>query len=137
MKFVSSALSAAGVQAEVLSTSARHALVVRLRERLAVDVTAHQTWDKKTRSDGKLRSDGWEIIPTFVGNTACCMFLDGAGTVWKFSDGSDLLRVLKECPALEFYICDQDASYLLCSNHHDFIIGWGAAKSWVDRLAGL
>jgi len=136
MEFVSSALSAARVQAEVLSASARRALVVRLRERFGLDVTAHQAWDMKTGSYGKRRPDGWERIPTFVGDTACCMFVDGAAIVWKFSDGSDLLRVLKECPALEFYICDQDASYLLCSNHHDFIIGWGAAKLWVDCLAG-
>jgi hypothetical protein len=62
------------------------------------------------------------------------MFLDGADIVWKFSGGPDLLCVLNECPALEFYVCDEDASYLLCSNHHDFIIGWGAAEPWVERL---
>jgi hypothetical protein len=120
---VSSALSATGVQAEVLSAPERKALVVRLRERLGVDVRAHAPWDDKTESSGKLRSDGWELIPTFVGATTCYMFLDGAGIVWKFRNGSDLRCVMKESPALEFYVCDRDASYLVCSNHHDFIMG--------------
>jgi hypothetical protein len=137
MEFVSSGLSAAGVQAEELSARARDALVVSLRERFGIDVAAHQAWDNKIESQGKLRSDGWELIPTFVGDTACHMFLDGAVVVWKFSSGSDLLRVLTECPALEFYICDEVATYLLCSNHHDFLIGWGAAKLWVDHLGSL
>ncbi|GAB9134881.1 hypothetical protein BDS110ZK25_20780 [Bradyrhizobium diazoefficiens] len=51
----------------------------------------------------------------------------------KFSCGADLLRVLEDCPALEFYVCDEKASYLLCSNHHDFVVGWGAALPWVAR----
>ena len=131
---VSSALSATGVQAEILSAPENKALVVRLRERLGVDVRAHAPWDDKAESSGKLRSDGWELIPAFVGATACYVFLDGADIIWKFGNGSDLLHVLKECPALEFYVSDRDASYLLCRNHHDFIIGWGAARPWVDRL---
>jgi hypothetical protein len=133
---ISSALSATGVRAEVLGAAEKKALVVRLSERLGVDVRAHAAWDDKTAPDGQLRSDGWKIIPTYVGATSCLMFLDGANVVWKFRNGSDLLRVLEECTALEFYICDQDASYLLCSNHHDYVVGWGTAKPWVGRLGG-
>ncbi|MGY3120680.1 hypothetical protein ACVWXQ_004617 [Bradyrhizobium sp. S3.14.4] len=50
-----------------------------------------------------------------------------------FVCGADLLRVLEDCPALEIYVCDEEASYLLCSNHHDFVVGWGAALPWVAR----
>jgi hypothetical protein len=131
---VSSALSATGVQAEALSAPEKKALVVRLRERLGIDVEADAAWDDMTESGGRRRSDGWELVPTFVGASSCYMFLDGADMVWKFTNGFDLLRVLKDCPAFEFYVCDRDASYLLCSNHHDFLIGWGAARPWVDRL---
>ncbi len=62
------------------------------------------------------------------------MFLSEAAYIWKFGSGYDLLRVLLECPALEFYVCDEDGSYLLCSNDHDFIIGWGTARPWVETL---
>ena len=126
------ALEATGVQAEVLAAREKQALVVRLLERLGVDVTGRAPWDDDAAPDGRLRPDGWQLIPQYVGSTTCLMFLAGAHTVWKFSSGSDLLRVLKDCPALEFYVCDEDASYLLCSNHHDFVIGWGAATPWVE-----
>ena len=131
---ISSALHATGNPAEVLGAAERTALVVRLRERLGVDATAHKPWDSPAAPQGQLRPDGWELIPAYVGGTTCLMFLDGANTVWQFSSGSDLLRVLEDCPALEFYVCDREASYLLCTNHHDFVIGWGAATSWVDGL---
>jgi len=134
---VSSALKATGIQAEELGAREKQAVVVRLLERLSVDVTGHAPWDHKAAPDGRLRPDGWELITKYVGTTACMMFLEGAHTVWKFSSGSDLLRVLKDCPALEFYVCDEDASYLLCSNHHDFVIGWGAARSWVESLGNV
>lgn len=131
---VSLALTATGVPVAVLGTGEKQAMVLRLLERLGVDVRRHEPWDDNAAPEGRLRPDGWELIPRYVGTTTCLMFLNGANTVWKFMTGSDLLRVLKECPALEFYVCDEDASYLLCSNHHDFVVGWGVAESWVESL---
>lgn len=131
---VSSALKVTGIQAELLGAREKQAVVVRLLERLGVDVTRHAPWDDDAAPDGCLRPDGWELIPKYVGTTACLLFLEGAHTVWKLRSGFDLLRVLKDCPALEFYVCDEEASYLLCSNHHDFVIGWGAATTWVESL---
>jgi hypothetical protein len=68
---VSSALSVTGIEAEVLSALEKRALFNRLRERLDMDVRAHAAWDGKTESDGKQRSDGWKLIPTFVGAAPC------------------------------------------------------------------
>ncbi|MBN8428580.1 MAG: hypothetical protein E6Q42_05285 [Dechloromonas sp.] len=132
---ISSALDATGIAAEVLSVIERQALVLRLRARLGVDVTADAPWDDDAAPDGCFRSNGWELIPDYVGVNRCFLFLEGARTVWRFRTGADLLCVLKECPALEFYVCDEDSTYLLCSNHHDFVVGWGAATCWVDNLS--
>jgi len=133
-KYVSSALEATRVQAEVLDAEARQEIVTRLGARLGVDVTRRAPWDDDAAPNGCLRSDGWELIPKYVGDAICLMFLEGAQTFWKVNNGSDLLRVLKDCPGLEFYVCDEDARYLLCSNHHDFVMGWGSAGPWVDNL---
>ena len=132
---ISSALRTTGVRAEVLNAPEKKALFARLRERFGIDVRAHAAWKVETESDSEQRSDGWELIPTFVGASTCYLLLERADTVWKFSDGSDLLRVLGESPPLEFYVCDRDTSYLLCHNHHDFIIGWGTARPWVAGLS--
>ncbi|VIO66769.1 hypothetical protein [Bradyrhizobium ivorense] len=129
---VSSAIGDAGIQAEVLNEERRRAVVVRLLERLAIDVTSRFPWEHG--GEGKQRSDGWKLIPEFVGSNVCLMFFDGADEILKFQSGQDLLRVLKNCPPLEFYVCDEDASYLLCHNHHDFVVGWGRASQWVERL---
>lgn len=131
---ISFALGAIDICAETFGEIERKALVLRLRERLGVDVTSQAPWDRSEAPQGQLRPDGWELIPRYVGGEACCLFLEGASTIWRFRNGTDLLRLLEECSALEFYVCDEDASYLLCSNHHDFLIGWGHASAWVDGL---
>lgn len=118
---ISLAIGDAGVQAEVLSEGRRRALVVRLLERLDADVTSRFPWERG--GEGKQRPDGWELIPKYVGPNVCLAFLDGADEIWKFQSGQDLLLVLNNCPALEFYVCDEEASYLLCHNHHDIVVG--------------
>ena len=132
MNYVSAAVSNTGVHAEVLNEESRRALLVRLLERLGLDVTSCAPWERG--GEGKHRSDGWELIPEYIGANACLMFLEGADEVWKFKSGRDLLRVLNDCPGVEFYVCDEDASYLLCHNHHDFLVGWGGASEWIGRL---
>lgn len=127
----------AGVQVALVSEAERQVILTRLRERLGVDISNNAPWDDDAAPVGHLRPDGWELIPGFVGDVGCLLILPGAHNLWKFRDGDDLLRVLKECPAFEFYVCDEDASYLVCSNHHDFIIGWGSALPWVAGLGAV
>jgi hypothetical protein len=134
MHHITSALVKTEIVASTLIVLERHALVVRLRERLGVDPTARAPWDHSDAPGGQPSPDGWELIPKYVGTMSCLMFLEGANPIWKFANGADLLRVLNECPALEFYVCNEEASYLLCSNHHDFVVGWGAAQAWVKNL---
>ncbi|WP_338827849.1 hypothetical protein [Bradyrhizobium sp. 27S5] len=139
---ISSAIRETGTPAEMLDGKQRQALIIVLLERLGVNVTTRAPWDKRTAhkdraaSEGRQMLGGWRLISGYVGANTCLLFLEGAREIWKFRNGSDLLRVLSDCPPLEFYVCDQDASYLLCSNHHDFVIGWGVALSWVQRLGG-
>ncbi|MBH5368671.1 hypothetical protein [Bradyrhizobium glycinis] len=131
---ICSAIASTGVQAAVLSEAERRSAVIRVLERLGVDVTGRAPWDRaSSSSEGRHRPDGWELIPKYVGMSRCLMFLEGAGSIWKLACGVDLLRVLEDCPPFEFYVCDEEASYLLCCNHHDFIVGWGAALPWVAR----
>lgn len=133
---VTNGLKTTGIEAEVLSAAHRNAIIGKLQSSLAVDVNKSAAWDDANAPDGRQRIDGWELISRFVGpSTACLMFLDGARTIWKFKDGNDLLEVLNECPPIEFYVCDDDAKYLLCSNHHDVVIGWGEALYWVSSLS--
>jgi len=128
------AIKVTGVLAPCLNEDEVRKLRIRLLERLAVDVCAYAPWDAASAPKGTKRSDGWQLITDFVSTNPCLMFLDGTSSVWSIRNGGDLRKVLAESPALEFYVCDDAGSYLLCSNHHDFVVGWGSAQRWVDDL---
>lgn len=132
--WIFAAIEDAALRAQTLDAPERQVLVARLHERFGVDLTAHAAWDRLSAPTGRQRQDGGELISAYVGKAPCLLFLDGARTVWRFDSGADLLRVLDESPLLECYVCDEAASYLLCWNHHDFVIGWGTASAWVDTL---
>ena len=131
---VTLALAATGVRVDVLGEAERKNLLKKLLDRFGIDLARRAPWDTDAAPDGCLRPDGWQLTAKYVGASTCLLMVAGARDVWRFRDGADLLRILEECPALEFYVCDESASYLLCSNHHDVLIGWGSAKAWVEEL---
>lgn len=114
----------------------RNGVVISLMSRLCVNVEASAPWDAIDAPDGKKRSDGWELIPKYIGDAPCLVFSNGAKAIWRFDSGHNLLNFLKNSPAFEYYTCDINCEYLLCSNHHDYVIGWGKAKEWVDHIPG-
>jgi hypothetical protein len=134
VNFIAAAVADTGVAAEMLNPLSRQGVIVNLLERLNVDVLNRPPWDNVNAPDGQLRHDGWQLVANYVGTTRCLLFTLGAQIIWKFNNGSDLLRVLQECPPFEFYVCDCDFNYLLCFNHHDYVVGWGSASSWVNNL---
>jgi hypothetical protein len=68
------------------------------------------------------------------GEAPCLLFSTCATSIWKFANGAELLLFLEASPPFEFYICDAQATYLLCCNDHDFVIGWGRSVEWVRQL---
>ncbi len=132
------AISETGIHAHSLGTRQVAALSKRLQERLSVNVASKMAWDSEGAPVGIHSPKGWELIPNYVGEAPCVLFQDEAKQMWEMRSGNDLLQLLKQCPPLELYVCNQNADYLLCSNHHDFLIGWGQAERWVmgERVFG-
>ncbi len=80
---------------------------------------------------------GWHRIVEFVGNNECFLLLNpqDAPTVFRCASGSALDELLQETYGFELYVTDQAASYLLCFNHHDMLLGAGRAEAWLSEQA--
>ena len=59
---------------------------------------------------------------------------DGA-EVFHFASGEALDEVLADTFGFELYVTDEEASFLLCFNHHDFLLASGKAVEWLRRRA--
>jgi hypothetical protein len=81
--------------------------------------------------------NAWSRIFEFVENTSVVLFLDGFEThdMWRFQSGADARRMISESPPLEFYLTDDKASFILCCNHHDCIVGTGSCRDWLIKLS--
>jgi hypothetical protein len=134
---ISAALMNLGLESDELAADERQALVVRLQQRLGVTVTDESPWDDHAAPQGILNPDGWNLIASFVGINDCYIFQSKAQRIWKLTDGASLLDILEDSPGFEFYVCDRRADYLLCHNHHDFVIGWGSAERWVRDIEDM
>jgi hypothetical protein len=102
---------------------------------LQVDIQATiAPWDDVDAPSGVKKSDGWELITQYIGNAECFVWSGAASAIWRFPNGNELLKFLRDVPPFEYYVCDKAATFLLCSNDHDFVIGWGRALPWVTEL---
>lgn len=77
--------------AKKLSSDERKQIVARLRDNLDVDIEVGNPWDSVEAPDGVYRTDGWAVIPEYIGESSCLVFSPGAREIWNFSSGGALL----------------------------------------------
>lgn len=133
--YVAAAVAATGASARVLTVEEGQAFAAQLGARLGVDVRRRWPWDDVAAPRGVRRADGWQLIARHVGTGSGYLFFDDDPEVFEFAALDGLEAVLADCPPMEVYVCDTAFSYLLCHNHHDVVVGWGAATAWVRSLA--
>ena len=95
-------------------------------------------WDGGGLSDSASIQDpeGWRLISRFVGSRPCVLFFDASdeAEMLEILSGEALQTLLAESYGFEFYVTDADATYLICFNHHDMLIGCGSARVWLKGL---
>lgn len=94
-------------------------------------------WDQENDDPSIQEENAWELVAEFIGDAPCVILWEPRteSQLIEFLSGQDLVRVLRECHRTEFYITDRDSSYLLCFNHHDFLIGSGRAAPWLLEVS--
>jgi hypothetical protein len=133
---IQSAITQTGVSASILDQVELEGLRRTIEGKFADSQKALPLWERFRDSVGKRRCDGWEKVCEFAANSEVILFFDESEevSVWRFSTGPALRKVLAECPAMEFYVTNTNADYVLCHNHHDFIVGVGSCKQWIEAL---
>jgi hypothetical protein len=92
-------------------------------------------WETLRVRASKRRSNGWQDIGQFVGETKCILMIEEGPKAYECENGKTLTNLLEECPGFEFYVTNCESKYLLCHNHHNYLIGCGSAVDWVQSLS--
>ena len=93
-------------------------------------------WERLNNFESLSDSKGWACIQNYVLNDGCIMLFnqDEENKMFEISNGKDLQIILSETCGFEFYITDNQCSYLICFNHHDILYGCGEAINWINSL---
>lgn len=99
--------------------------------------TSHPIWERILEWQSIADPDGWRLIAEYVDDSVCVLFFDADEemSMFRFGSGEDLQEVLGNCAGFVFYVTDYECSYLLCHNDHDYLIGCGKARSWLEKLS--
>ena len=81
-------------------------------------------------------SNAWSLIKDYVRENKCIMFFNKSDDKNGFLilNGFELQKIIEESFGFEFYITDENLSYLICFNHHDILYGLGKAKDWIKEV---
>jgi hypothetical protein len=134
--WIRSAVAQSGAAAEPIAEDEAGRVRAAVEERYARHDAGAFLWERLGSTTSRQRSDGWRDACEFVGDDGAILFFDvvrRAGA-WRVRSGADLCAILDAAPSMELYLTDDDASYLLAYNDHEFLIGAGAAAYWVGML---
>ncbi|MDX1993321.1 MAG: DUF6756 family protein [bacterium] len=95
-------------------------------------------WEHLNDAVAVRNGEGWRWISEFETQEAILFFFNSHDEeiIFEFQRMSDIVTVLEETQHFEFYLCDRSCTYLLCFNHHDYLIASGVAKDWLGARLG-
>jgi hypothetical protein len=128
-------IEAAGVAAQLLTEETiRHLLSVIQHRYVDAGDEDRNLWER-FRCDTSRRRADWSLICDYASQRPILLCNEGDRFLgFQFDSGADLRAVLNNCPGFEFYVVDEGVSFVLCHNHHDYLVGVGACKSWLSML---
>ena len=93
-------------------------------------------WDRLNCFASLADAEGWGYIKEFVSDNNCIMFFNefDEKSMFNINNGNDLFSLLSGTSGFEFYITDDNCTYLIGFNHHDVLYGCGKAIKWIDGL---
>jgi hypothetical protein len=132
-EWVQSGVEMAGVSAIAISEPQVNDLLSAIERRFTgTEPTGLELWERFHCDVSQMRSDGWRMICGYAWDRPILLFKDGDRFHgYQFNSGVDLLAVLTNSPGFEFYVTNDDPSFVLCHNHHDYVIGVGACQPWL------
>lgn len=82
--------------------------------------------------------NGWSLIDKFERGSKGIVYLffepSDEKEVLIFPSMSSVKAILEEVPGFVFYLSNSDLEFLICFNDHDYLIGSGTGKSWIEEL---
>jgi hypothetical protein len=134
-KEVSRSILDLGISAKKLDAQQRAAVRTRVEDCNSPNSRTWPLWEAVRFGASVHDAQGWQRIAEYVGDEPCYMMFnpDDCADIFRFDSGHHLARVLNDTVGFEFYVTDEESTFLLCFNHHDMLLANGRATDWLKR----
>lgn len=135
--WVAAAVDDLGVPCRPLDGDAVAHLVGEITAKYTDGPVGYFLWEAFRNDRSVCRADGWRLAASYCRTGPCLLVRDGdrwAG--YRFDDAEGLAAVLGETPGFEFFVTDERTGFVLCFNHHDYLVGAGDCLGWLGSIAG-
>lgn len=95
---------------------------------------AFPLWDRLKGGHSKQHENAWRWVKDYIKNERAILFFNEGDEqgIYELNSGEDVVNILGEIFNIEFYLSNRETGYLLCYNHHDFLVASGDAKEWLQ-----
>lgn len=135
-EWISQAAMATGDTVQKLEPTEVDRILESIRRRFtAGDQDRRNLWEEFEDDLSRKCIDGWQRLCEFPEPHPLILFQDTSEFEgFSFPASESLHRVLAESPGFEFYLTNAEAAFVICFNHHDYLIGVGTAKDWLATI---
>jgi len=97
---------------------------------------SYPLWDVILDEFSIKHEDSWSWVKDFKPNNTVILFFEPLDekVAFSFPNKQSLVDTLEECFGFVFYLTDQNFSYLICHNDHDYLITTKSAKKWLKTM---
>lgn len=126
------------IDIDILSLEKGNEILQRLANNFFKNKLKYPLWENLPEAFGFQTKNGWEYLKEFTKEKKIILFFNNYDekTMFDINDGSQVSDLIAECSSFEFYITDDSGSFIICYNHHDYLIGIGKeAIIWLKKLS--
>lgn len=92
-------------------------------------------WDGPSEFASVQDELAWRWMGDWIKDESCVLLWDPASErrALRFAKGRSLVSLLEEMYGTEFYVTDNNITYMMCFDHHDYLVAAGRAKAWLEQ----
>jgi hypothetical protein len=127
-----------GIEIREMPREEQERLVREITEKYTHNKLGWPSWEKYAERFSVQDEEAWRWVGDYVGNEGAILFFQPKDehSAFQFYSGPDLVAVLGELFGVEFYVTNLLTEYVLCFNHHEYLIAVGRAIEWLQHRSG-
>ena len=135
-EWISQAAAVTGDCAKKLESNEVDRIIKSIRSRFtAGDHNREYLWEEFENDQSGRCVDGWKRLCEFPEPKPLILYRDTTEFEGlSFPSSQSLHRVLAEAPGFEFYLTNAEAEFVICFNHHDYLVCVGTSKDWLATI---